>query len=83
MHINLLRKYKGEGAAVAAIGTDPDMPEQTVPKEFGENDFALNKGDHSLANTQAMEGLSERLGHLEEAQSVEIIQSLREFPEIM
>ena len=52
-------------------------------KEFGENDFALDKGDHRLANTQAMERLSERVGHLEEAQRVEIVQSLHEFPEIM
>ena len=69
MHVNLLRKCKG-----AAVGTDPEeMPEHTVLKEFGENDFALNKGDHRLSNTQAMEGLSERLRHLEEAQRVEIV----------
>ena len=60
--MNLLIRFEKEGAAVTTIGDDPEeMAEQTVIHMCGTDDFAVDKGQPRLANSQAMEGLSERL----------------------
>ena len=77
MHVNQLKQYEREAAAVAAIRDDPDeMPEQTVIHGCGTDDSALD-GHQRHVNSQAIDSLSERLSHLEEAQRGEILQSLR------
>ena len=84
VHVNLLKRFEKEGAAVAAIGDDlEELPEQTVIHGCGTDDFAVGKGQPRLANSLAMEGLGERLLHLEEAQRGEITRMLTNFACIM
>ena len=84
VHVNLLKRHEGEIAAVAAVGDDnEEMPDQTVPKEEGSDDFSPDKGDPHLANTQAMDGMSEKLSHLRHEERAELIRTLHEFPGIM
>ena len=82
VHINLLRKYEGEVAAVACVGADTEEePDQTLSKGVKE-DFSHERLDHRLDNSRALDGMSERLSHLGSDQRRELLQLLRKFPQI-
>ncbi|MPC94197.1 Transposon Ty3-G Gag-Pol polyprotein [Portunus trituberculatus] len=66
-----------------AIGVDAEkMPDQTV-KGAGTDDFSHERGDHRLANSLALEKVSERLSHLGAEQRDELVHILQEFPQIL
>ena len=57
-----MKKYEGNVDAVAELGVgSEEMPDQTVSHSSRKKDFSHGKGDHRLANAQAMDGLGERL----------------------
>ena len=83
VHVNLLKPYRGEVEAAAAVGVDVEELPDEVVSQRGEQDFSHSMAGPRLANSQARAEIGARLGHLEEGQRKQLMRVLDEYALIM